>query len=104
MHHMTIRNIDPAVKTALEERARAEAISQSEAARRALARGLGVRIARRDLAGLGREMLDATSLDALGQVDWEAPDFADADLDAMMSDEDARTRGPAPHGTGTPGT
>ena len=98
MHHMTIRNVNPAVKAALEERARAEAISQSEAARRALARGLGVKVARRDLAGMGREIMEAAELDALGRIDWETPAFGDADLDAMMSEEDARTR---EAGTGT---
>lgn len=98
MHHMTIRNVDPAVKAALEARARTDAISQSEAARRALARGLGVKIPRRSLRGLGRELMDEPELDALGRIDWTAPPFADGDLDAMMSEDDGRTGGPVKPG------
>ena len=57
MHHMTIRNVDPVVKAALEERARADGVSQTEAARQALARGLGVKVPRRRLRGVGQEVL-----------------------------------------------
>ncbi|WP_299819379.1 hypothetical protein [uncultured Jannaschia sp.] len=88
---MTIRNVDPAVKAALEARARAESISQSEAARRALARGLGVKIPRRDLGGLGAELLDPAPRAALGRIDWTAPAFTDAELDAMMAEETTRS-------------
>ncbi len=91
--HLTIRNVDPVVKAALEERARADAMSQSEAARRALARGLGVKVPRRHLAGIGLEVTDAASLDALCRVDWEIPDFSDADLDGMEDGEKTRTGG-----------
>ena len=45
----------------------------------------------RSLRGIGREMLDASTLNALGRVDWEAPAFADGGLDAMMEEEDNRT-------------
>lgn len=83
MHHMTIRNVDPAVKAALEERAQADGISQTEAARQALARGLGVKVPRRQLRGLGRDVLGEAALGELGRVDWEAPTLSDAELDAL---------------------
>ena len=91
MHHMTIRNVDPAVKAALEEAARMRGISQSEAARRALARGLGVRLPRRDLAGIGAAVLggvdpDGAARGAMRAVDWTAPAFTEAELDAMEAD------------------
>ena len=53
MHHLSLRNVDPAIDAALREAARRDGLSKSEAARRALARGLGVTIRRRDLSGLG---------------------------------------------------
>ncbi|WP_299841326.1 hypothetical protein [uncultured Jannaschia sp.] len=85
MPHLTIRNLDPAVKAALEARARADFISRSEAARRALARGFGLRIPRRDLGGLDEELLDSALHDALGRIDWTAPAFTDVELDAMTA-------------------
>lgn len=100
MHHMTIRNVDPVVKAALEEAARAQRISQSEAARRALARGLGVRLPRRSLQGLGEEVADAATLEALGRVSWDAPAFSDEELDALAAEEAARIGEAAGEGTG----
>lgn len=91
MHHLTIRDVDPLVKSALEEQARRDGVSQTEAARQALARGLGVRIPRRHLGGIGAALLDRQALDALGQVDWTAPSFSEAELDAMEQAEAART-------------
>lgn len=91
MHRVTVRNVDPAVKAALERAARAQHISQSEAARRALARGLGVRVPRRSLQGLGKEVVDASTLAALGHVSWDAPAFSDEKLDALAAGEAART-------------
>ncbi len=91
MHHVTIRNVDPLVKSALEARARDEGISQTEAARRALARGLGVKVPRRDLAGVGEAVLPPDALRALGGVDWTEPAFSDAELDAMEREEAERS-------------
>ena len=91
MHHMTIRNVDPVVKAALEERARVDGVSQTEAARQALARGLGVKVPRRRLRGIGREVLSEAALGEMARVDWEAPAFTDAELDALERDEAART-------------
>ena len=91
MHHMTIRNVDPVVKVALEERARADGVSQTEAARQALARGLGVRVPRRRLRGIGREVLGEAALGELARVDWEAPAFSDDELDALDREEVERT-------------
>lgn len=90
MHHLTIRNLDPTVKAALEERARADAISQSEAARRALAKGLGVRVPRRSLRGVGRELLDQATLEELARIDWTEPAFSDDELDALGAAEAER--------------
>lgn len=90
MHHLTIRNVDPLVKAALEARARAEGVSQTEAARQALARGLGVKVPRRRLAGLGEAVFDRRTLDALGAVDWTAPAYSDEELDALESAETER--------------
>ena len=90
MHHMTIRNVDPAVKAALAERARTDGVSQTEAARQALARGLGVKVPRRRLGGLGREVLGEPALEELARVDWEAPAFSDAELDALDREEAER--------------
>ena len=91
MHHVTIRNVDPLVKSALEERARRDGVSQTEAARRALARGLGVRVPRRHLDGLGDAVLGAAALGALAAVDWTEPAFGDAELDAFEREEAERT-------------
>jgi hypothetical protein len=90
MPHLTLRDVDPRVKAALEARAQAEGLSQAEAARRALARGLGVRLPRRNLRGLGAAMFGPAALDALAQVDWTAPSFTDVELDALERAEAAR--------------
>ena len=93
MHHMTIRNVDPAVKAALEETAKAQRISQSEAARRALAEGLGVRIPKRNLRGLGRRMgLTEEQLEELGKIDWTKPAFTDEEWEQMEAEEEERCR------------
>lgn len=91
MHHLTIRNVDPLVKSALEAKARADGISQTEAARRALARGLGVKVPRRRLGGVGEAVLDRRALDALAQVDWSQPAFTDDELDALEREEARRS-------------
>ena len=93
VHHMTIRNVDPVVKAALEERARADGVSQTEAARQALARGLGVRVPRRRLRGMGREVLGEAALSELSRVDWEAPAFSDEELDTLDREEADRLGG-----------
>jgi hypothetical protein len=95
MHHVTIRNVDPLVKSALEARARADGVSQTEAARRALAQGLGVKVPRRSLGGIGEAVFDRRALEALGQVDWSEPAFSDDELDAMEREE-ARRSAPVP--------
>lgn len=100
MHHMTIRNVDPAVKAALEARARADGVSQTEAARQALARGLGIKVPRRRLRGLGREVLGAPALEELARVDWQAPAFSNAELDVLDHEEAERLH---PAGRGVAG-
>ena len=92
-HHMTIRNVDPVVKAALEKRARADGVSQTEAARQALARGLGVKVPRRRLRGLGRNVLGEAALSQLSRVDWEVPALSDAELDALEREEAERQGG-----------
>ena len=81
------------MKAALEERARADGVSQTEAARQALARGLGVRVPRRRLGGIGRVVFGEVALGELARVDWEAPAFSDAELDALERDEVKRMSG-----------
>ena len=93
MHHVTIRNVDALIKAALEKRARTDAISQSEAARQALARGLGVKIRRRDLGGIGREVVGDAALAELAGIDWTRPAFSDAELDGLEVDEATRIQG-----------
>ena len=90
MHHMTIRNVDPVVKAAIEDRARADGVSQTEAARQALARGLGVKVPRRRLRGVGKEILGEAALRELRRIDWEAPALSDGELDALDRDEAKR--------------
>lgn len=90
---MTICNVDPVVKAALEERARADGVSQTEAAHQALARGLGVKVPRRRLRGLGRTVLGEAALSELSRVDWEAPALSNAELDALEREEAERLGG-----------
>lgn len=87
MHHLTLRNVDPAIEAALREAAARDGLSKSEVARRALARGLGVTIRRRNLSGLGSAVMDEAAREALAAQDWEAPDL---DIDALGRDAEAR--------------
>lgn len=91
MPHMTIRNIDPATPAAIEARAAQDGVSQAEAAREALARGLGVKIKRRSLQGIGAEIFPPETLKALSEIDWTKPAFTDEEWEEMEREEDERT-------------
>ena len=86
MHHLTLRNVDPLIDAALREAARREGLSKSEVARRALARGLGVTLRRRDLSGLGAALMDDGARRTLGAQDWERPDLSAADHDTLEAE------------------
>ena len=90
MHHLTLRNVDPAVDAALRDAAARDCISKAEAARRALAKGLGVTLRRRDLSNLGAAILTAPARATLAAQDWEAPDFDAAALEALEAEAQAR--------------
>ena len=86
MHHLTLRNVDPAIEAALREAAAREGLSKSEVARRALARGLGGTIRRRDLSGLGAALMDDAARRVLAAQDWDAPDLEAAALDGLEAE------------------
>ncbi|WP_308916656.1 hypothetical protein [Jannaschia sp. LMIT008] len=90
MHHLTLRNVDPAIDAALREAAARDGLSKSEVARRALAKGLGVTIKRRDISGLGDRLMDRRSREILAAQDWITPDLSDADYDEMEAEAEKR--------------
>ncbi len=97
---LTIRDVDETVKTAPEDRAKKEGISQSALARRLLAGSLGVKVRKRDLGGLRLELFSGEGLKALNEINRSEPCFTDEELDRMMEEKDQRIAGdlgkPAP--------
>ncbi len=90
MSVLTIRNVDEAVKSALEVRAKEEGVSQSSLARRLLADSLGVKVKKRNLRGLGERLFTEEQRRELAKIDGQKPCFADEELDHFMAEEDER--------------